>query len=854
MKTFININRVFTQTSSVIRRELIRLEGDHSLSSLMNTVGWKLIILSLGTIRKATSRIRLYHKFSTYILVMTRRHGPEFTVKYLKACNLAVSKFLAGQPFKSLRDIEPDLPLPRLSKSGLPVIIGTRDRRSLHANSHRVIRLWLTLFSLYRIIRIPAKAKLNTITDPFSGNSKFLEIAGNWMEHNASTMFQRFYPLSNFKLQETFSIGESASPSNSKSWVGMLTDISLLKSSPDFFASFVRVMELTCSARLVQMFKTLALILPDINSPKFWLLPMKDGLLELLSYHLDKKGPIKPLIGLGQLQQKEEAAGKMRTFAMVDSWTQTILLPVHTFISNLLSKLPNDGTADHGKAFERVMTRSKEFGCSYGYDLSAATDRLPISLQIKLLSGLFGKDFANDWAKILVGRPYTLISTGRGKPTTFTDYWYKVGQPMGARSSFVMLGLTHHMIVQYCAHILGVHGWETRYEIVGDDIIIFNKDLALKYLEVMNLIGVPINESKSVVSENRPVAEFVKRVAVNGRDVSPFSWKQFISQDNFLGRISTTIGLFKKELVLAEKAISVFHTIMKERIYDSRPLKDTLSYISLLLTYSIKSNMPIQDIMMTLFSFRPQLDNSKLIFNRFDFHKVGSLIKKLILTNKAPEDAIFAMESVTINQTLTLTYFKKILEYRKSWWSGKVTDCHHKIISHIMGRFIHIDKYNRLLPVSDHKISDDILVILKDWINWQDPKDGDKGYPWLYSLVGNIDFNTKKIRADDILNTLYSNFPELSGRLGHLRSRINAIRSNDLLFIAWTLHQECLGKLTFLQLPDRVNEQPKERLFEISDNTFLKDLVKISKIVKKEKKRALPFGEREVSIGISIFR
>jgi hypothetical protein len=27
----------------------------------------------------------------------------------------------------------------------------------------------------------------------------------------------------------------------------------------------------------------------------------------------------KKLIGLGQLQQKEEAAGKMRTFAMVDS-------------------------------------------------------------------------------------------------------------------------------------------------------------------------------------------------------------------------------------------------------------------------------------------------------------------------------------------------------------------------------------------------------------------------------------------------------------------------------------------------------------------------------------------------------
>jgi hypothetical protein len=72
---------------------------------------------------------------------MTKRHGAEFTVKYLKACNLAISKFLAGEPFKSLRDIEPDLPLPRLSKSGLPVIIGTRDRRSIHSGSYRIIRL-----------------------------------------------------------------------------------------------------------------------------------------------------------------------------------------------------------------------------------------------------------------------------------------------------------------------------------------------------------------------------------------------------------------------------------------------------------------------------------------------------------------------------------------------------------------------------------------------------------------------------------------------------------------------------------------------------------------------------------------
>jgi hypothetical protein len=93
---------------------------------------------------------------------------------------------------------------------------------------------------------------------------------------------------------------------------------------------------------------------------------------------------------------------------------------------------------------------------------------------------------------------------------------------MGARSSFTMLGLCHHLLVQFASNRLD-NTWEDRYEIVGDDIVIFDRQLALSYLKVMNSIGVPINESKSIVSTNRPVVEYVKRVSLNGIDVSPYS-------------------------------------------------------------------------------------------------------------------------------------------------------------------------------------------------------------------------------------------------------------------------------------------------------------------------------------------
>jgi len=70
-------------------------------------------------------------------------------------------------------------------------------------------------------------------------------------------------------------------------------------------------------------------------------------------------------------------------------------------------------------------------------DMSAATDRLPIELQKSLLAYRFGLAFANHWAHLLISRAYHTL-TG--------SYFYRVGQPMGALSSWAMLDMTHHFL------------------------------------------------------------------------------------------------------------------------------------------------------------------------------------------------------------------------------------------------------------------------------------------------------------------------------------------------------------------------------------------------------------------------
>jgi len=147
---------------------------------------------------------------------------------------------------------------------------------------------------------------------------------------------------------------------------------------------------------------------------------------------------------LGQLATKVEAAGKVRVFAMVDVWTQSVLKPLHDMISEILKSLPNDGTFDQRAAVDRCFLKVKSAGVSYGYDLSAATDRLPISLQVSILTPLIGKECALAWKMLLVGRSYWLEDQG-----VLRELRYSVGQPMGALSSFNMLALTHHLIVQY---------------------------------------------------------------------------------------------------------------------------------------------------------------------------------------------------------------------------------------------------------------------------------------------------------------------------------------------------------------------------------------------------------------------
>jgi len=125
---------------NLITDPMVSLGNSVELPVLFKKLGWRLVSACFPSIVKFNGRLRQLHNFGQHILRMRKHHGDVFVVKYLKASQLAISKAIGGVPFKSLRELEPELPLPRLTSSGLPVVIPLGDRRAILSGSPSIIR------------------------------------------------------------------------------------------------------------------------------------------------------------------------------------------------------------------------------------------------------------------------------------------------------------------------------------------------------------------------------------------------------------------------------------------------------------------------------------------------------------------------------------------------------------------------------------------------------------------------------------------------------------------------------------------------------------------------------------------
>nr|WGZ76274.1 putative RNA-dependent RNA polymerase [Rhizoctonia solani mitovirus IF] len=526
---------------------------------LMNT------ILSQGRTTNLAWRMKLSKHFINWLLSYQKNHGAEATVKWLKASLVALQKGLGDDRLKSLVPLGSVCAYSKLAGGNLPRIIPRQCRGRIRAGDVKEIRFWTGLFNLYRVLQIPSQLKLSTITDPFKGHVfKVEEYFTLARQRNLFALLKGYASLKrNMNLvPQKFVLSNAASPSSKVSALGILTDIYLLNTyRPDLWQEmlyYLHAVGTKADSEILKLMDTGYQLINQILEWEMKDIPGKTGGVFYQSNLLQLKTSLREYgfageegEGLSQFAIKDEAAGKARLFALIDSITQSILAPLHDFLFSVLRSIPNDGTFDQEASVRRGQEKALASGQAFSFDLTAATDRLPAALTAQILETMTGCEISESWLRLMTDRDFWFNGrVAEKRKVNEGPYRYAVGQPMGGLSSWAGLAITHHWIVQIAASKANKgHTWYLNYELLGDDLVIFDADVAREYLIIMEILGCEINLHKSIVSPKKPVFEFAKRTCVGNQIVSGISVAQVWAGWKVAGRVANALSFINTGLI-----------------------------------------------------------------------------------------------------------------------------------------------------------------------------------------------------------------------------------------------------------------------------------------------------------------
>lgn len=505
--------------------------------------------------------------------------GGENTVQYLKEALRLTKKALAGQPERGV--VAPAFI--GIDKDGFPKLLPRKIRLAYASGDLMTRRVVNVLLSLYRVIVVPGKLKMWTITAGPSPRPK--EDENFSPDQRLSAKFEDVQSIIDWPgacdrfVKKLDKFGWRPGDLESLKWQGPHATNKKGPNGPAMMNCYIDAAGLIRSPSW-DTFQNYASYLnqgDETRSPVH--LVHRLSAYALRWFNLE--APYYPAIG--RISAKLEPAGKVRLFAIPDYWTQTVLKPLHDYLFRVLRVIPTDSTFNQQAGVARAAAASANGVRNFwSFDLSAATDRFPVALQQTLLERMFvdqrAKGFAEQWRRLLVDREYTLGHDVEGylapdelaalPVSTWTSkrfVKYAVGQPMGAYSSWAAFALSHHAMVQLAAERAGwTDEWFEDYAILGDDVVFWgdtpeHAKVASEYLDLCKLVQVDVNLGKSLVSTNGTF-EFALNLVADGFRLTPFHWMEwdrgFASEANFAEFVKTMTS--RDVVVTPSRAIAAY--------------------------------------------------------------------------------------------------------------------------------------------------------------------------------------------------------------------------------------------------------------------------------------------------------
>jgi hypothetical protein len=253
---------------------------------------------------------------------------------------------------------------------------------------------------------------------------------------------------------------------------------------------------------------------------------------------------------MGVLALIPEPGYKLRFAANPGRVYQSLTGPLGRKLFGVLRGIPNDFTFDQDAGIAFVKRKLQEGKPSVSMDLSNATDNFPLEMDLAFLAD---NGCEPQWLHLLrdlCRGDWYYQNQKRGKVTPTRISW-TVGSPLGVFPTFAAFALAHHALVQSCFEEAGRKPDETGtydYAIVGDDCTILDREVASIYRKVMNALGVPISEAKTLDADH--TSEFLGRIITPQEVYQGFKWKGRCSDMSF---VDLARALGPSSLVLMRK-------------------------------------------------------------------------------------------------------------------------------------------------------------------------------------------------------------------------------------------------------------------------------------------------------------
>jgi hypothetical protein len=265
-------------------------------------------------------------------------------------------------------------------------------------------------------------------------------------------------------------------------------------------------------------------------------------------------------VGHVQHIHKKGGGTELRDIAVPNRFIQNALVPAANRLYAIVRLLPCDATFDQDRFDTKIQNRVNNDNLYQGsVDLSKATDNLPFSWGDKIISEL---SHAFDYSRKGNNKLMLLAQTGgyaaRAELEQQAEFWqsyalfrtvaranwedegyhirWQVGQPLGSLPSFAMLSITHNLLLESMALMMGL--MHSPYVVLGDDVVIFNKKLRSRYIRELSSRGIPLSLHKSY--EGR-LSEFAGKTYVKGSvpfycsDHNPVTWNSLFDWQRTTG-------------------------------------------------------------------------------------------------------------------------------------------------------------------------------------------------------------------------------------------------------------------------------------------------------------------------------